>query len=241
MPPRPLTHAGLLAATHELAGRDRGLRRILRLHGPPPLWARRPGFATLVRIILEQQVSLASARATFNRLENRIDGLTADRVRTLGPTKLRALGLTRQKARYLIELADAVSDGWLDLRGLGRLDEAQARTALMAVSGIGPWTADVYLLEVLRRPDVADHRPGAGQGGADSDTLTHAPVTRRTGSHRGNLASTALGRGADATALLSFWFRRRAGTVTRSAPCRGRQEDPADAAAVSTCRPGGPD
>ncbi|MEE8128685.1 MAG: hypothetical protein V3T48_00230 [Vicinamibacterales bacterium] len=154
MPPRPLTHAGLLAATHELARRDRGLRRILRLHGPPPLWARRPGFATLVRIILEQQVSLASARATFNRLENRIDGLTADRVRTLGPTELRTLGLTRQKARYLIELADAVSDGWLDLRGLGRLDDAQARTALMAVSGIGPWTADVYLLEALRRPDV---------------------------------------------------------------------------------------
>jgi DNA-3-methyladenine glycosylase II len=118
------------------------------------LWARRPGFATLVRIILEQQVSLASARATFNRLENRIGGLTAERVRTLGPTALRALGLTRQKARYLIELADAVSDGWLDLRGLGRLDDAQARTALMAVSGIGPWTADVYLLEALRRPDV---------------------------------------------------------------------------------------
>ena len=90
----------------------------------------------------------------FNRLKNRSGGLTAESVRTLGPTELRTLGLTRQKARYLIELADAVTDGWLDLPGLGHLDDAQAKTALMTVSGIGPWTADIYLLEALRRPDV---------------------------------------------------------------------------------------
>ena len=154
MTQRTLTRAALLDGARALARRDHGLQRILRLHGAPPLWGRRPGFATLARIILEQQVSLASARAAIKRLERRTGGLTTEGVRALGIARLSGLGLTRQKARYLVGLADAITDRRLDLRSLGRLDDAQARAVLMTVLGIGPWTADIYLLEALRRPDV---------------------------------------------------------------------------------------
>ena len=154
MPSRALTLVSLSDATHDLADRDPDLQRILRLHGPPPMWARRPGFATLVRIILEQQVSLASARSAYDRLERRTGRLTPDRVRALGARRLRELGLTRQKAGYLLELARSLLDGHLQLSGLSRVDDGQARAALMTVTGIGPWTADIYLLMALRRKDV---------------------------------------------------------------------------------------
>ena len=154
MPHRALTRVSLLDATRDLADRDPDLHRILQLHGPPPLWARRPGFGTLVRIILEQQVSLASARSAYDRLERSMGGVTPDRVRALGGPKLRELGLTRQKTRYLLELARALLDGHLDLKSLSRVNDEEARAALMTVTGIGAWTADIYLLMALRRKDV---------------------------------------------------------------------------------------
>jgi len=116
------------------------------------MWGRRPGFATLVRIILEQQVSLVSAKAMFNRLNTAIQPFTPETFMLMDDTRLRALGLTRQKSGYLLSLAESAVAG--ELSRLARVDEAEARAALMKIKGIGPWTADIYLLMVLKRPDV---------------------------------------------------------------------------------------
>lgn len=151
---RRLDENTLLAATSELCASDGDLRGVVEQFGPPPLWARRPGFATLVRIILEQQVSLASGRATFSRLETALASVTADRVVGLSREELRGLGITRQKAGYCLDLAALVDRGDLNLRRLSRADDAAVRDTLLAVRGIGPWTADLYLLMALRRPDV---------------------------------------------------------------------------------------
>lgn len=136
----------------ELAQADPAIAAALAEHGPPTYWTRPPGFATLALFILEQQVSLASAEATFRRLTDAEGRLTTEHL--LGLEDLRALGVSRQKERYLRALAVAVSDGDLDLEGLAGLSDAAVRAALTALPGIGLWTADVYLLAVLQRPDL---------------------------------------------------------------------------------------
>jgi DNA-3-methyladenine glycosylase II len=142
------------SAATTLCDADAGLAAIVERHGLPEFWARDPGLETLVLLILEQQVSLASARAAYDRLEQRLGGLTTAGILTSGDAELRADGFSRQKARYVRALAAAVEDGSLDLTGLAALDDDGARIALVALPGIGPWTADVYLLTALRRPDV---------------------------------------------------------------------------------------
>ena len=144
----------LRGAAAELAGRDARLARILEAYGTPPLWDREPGFPTLLRIILEQQVSLASAKAAYDKLLLIASPLTPDGFLTLDDTVLKGIGFSRQKARYGRELAEAVRSGNLDLRRLETLDDDAVRCELMAVKGIGRWTADIYLLMALGRPDV---------------------------------------------------------------------------------------
>ncbi|HYH82888.1 MAG TPA: hypothetical protein VEX86_24050 [Longimicrobium sp.] len=153
--PTTLTRATLLQGVRELAARDAGLGAIVARHGPPPMWGRPRGFATLVRIILEQQVSLASAATLFARVERELGGaMTPAVVRAAGFAGLQALGLTRQKAAYVATLADRVADGSLRLPSLARLPDAEVAETLVRVPGIGPWTASIYLLMALRRPDV---------------------------------------------------------------------------------------
>jgi len=153
--PATLTEARLLAAVGELAARDARLARIVDDYGPPPLWARPPGFPTLVRIILEQQVSLASAAALFAKFERYCDGtVTAARVAESGEAGLLAIGFTRQKARYVVGLARQIECGTVALDRIARLPDDAARDALVLIPGVGPWTAGVYLLMALRRPDV---------------------------------------------------------------------------------------
>jgi DNA-3-methyladenine glycosylase II len=153
--PERLTRASLARAVRELAQRDDRLARIVAAHGTPPLWARRPGFATLVRIILEQQVSLASAAALYRRVATELpSGWSPSSVRAVGESGLRKRGLTRQKAHYVAELAIQVDEGRLPLRALARSDDDSVRQQLGAVKGIGPWTANIYLLMALGRPDV---------------------------------------------------------------------------------------
>jgi DNA-3-methyladenine glycosylase II len=144
----------LAAAVRTLTRCDPDLRRLVRRDGPPPLWARPAGFATLLRIILEQQVSLASARAAFSRLESAAGVVSPQAVVALGREGIRAAGLTRQKADYACALAQRVLGGELRLSRLGRAGDDAARDALMRVRGVGRWTADIYLLMALRRPDV---------------------------------------------------------------------------------------
>ena len=118
------------------------------------MWARRPGFETLVRIILEQQVSLASAAAMHKRLLARTTTFTPRGFLRADEGHLKSLGVTRQKTAYLIRLAEALEDGTLDLKRVARADDPGATAMLTRVKGIGPWTAQIYLLMALRRPDI---------------------------------------------------------------------------------------
>ncbi len=149
-----LTEESLANAVAELAARDPDIAGIVARYGPPPLWDREPGFATLLHIILEQQVSLASARAAFDRLRAVADPLSPERFLELSDEELLQVGFSRQKARYGRGLATAIRSGALDLDALGALDDQAVHDALQAVSGIGPWTSTIYLLMVLGRPDV---------------------------------------------------------------------------------------
>lgn len=149
-----LTEAGLVSAVDALAARDVDLAGIVARHGPPPLWNREPGFPTLIHIVLEQQVSLASARAAFDRLLAVADPMTPARFLALTDGQLLAIGFSRQKARYGRALAEAVDSGALDLEALEKLDDDAVHRALQSVPGIGPWTSTVYLLMVLLRPDL---------------------------------------------------------------------------------------
>jgi len=142
-----------LAASY-LAKQDKHLASILKRHGPPPLWGRPQGFATLAQIILEQQVSLASAASVFGRLSRAINPFDPLNVIQVGELEVRALGVTRQKASYLVRLAESLERRELRLRTLSKLDDQQAKLALMRVKGIGSWSADIYLLMALRRADI---------------------------------------------------------------------------------------
>lgn len=138
----------------ELCADDPALAGIVERHGLPSFWAREPGLPTLVLLVLEQQVSLASARAAYGRLERRLGAVDAAGLLASSDEELRADGFSRQKARYVRELAAAVADGRVDLARVGSLSDDDVRRALTALSGIGPWTAEVYLLSALRRPDT---------------------------------------------------------------------------------------
>ena len=149
-----LTEVSLTKAARALAKRDQDLAAILQRHGPPPLWARPPGFATLVKIILEQQVSLASAATLFKRLKQNTVPFQPVRLVELGEVHLKAMGLTRQKTSYCLHLAESLVEKRLRLSQVARMSDVQAKSALMEIKGLGAWSADVYLLMALRRPDV---------------------------------------------------------------------------------------
>ncbi len=149
-----LTKSSLMLAVETLCSKDKDLAAVVEKHGPPPLWARKPGYATLVNIILEQQVSLASAKAVFERLKTATNGVTPEAIIELKAEGLRALGFTGQKAQYCHELAKLIISKQLDLKMLTRFDDKTARQSLLNVRGVGPWTADIYLLMVLRHPDI---------------------------------------------------------------------------------------
>jgi DNA-3-methyladenine glycosylase II len=148
-----LTAASLRAAAGELGAIDPALGASLAAYGPPPLWSREPSYATLVHLILEQQVSLASAQAAFDRLTGALGSVTPDGLLTLDDDQLKAIGFSRQKAGYARGLAVALTDGF-DLAALGALSDDEVRTALVAHKGIGRWTADIYLTMCLLRADV---------------------------------------------------------------------------------------
>jgi DNA-3-methyladenine glycosylase II len=152
-----LTLESLREGVRVLASRDADLAQIVRRLGDPPIWGRRPGFSTLVRIILEQQVSLDSALAMYRRLDQHVGGTTPDAVCGLEVDGLRQLGFTRQKAAYCHGLAMRVRDGSLNLGAVARASDAEGRAWLLAVPGLGPWSVDIYYLMALRRPDVWPH------------------------------------------------------------------------------------
>jgi DNA-3-methyladenine glycosylase II len=141
---------------------DPRLVAVRALAGEVPLRRSAPGFASLASIIVSQQVSTASARAIFGRFEKLVDPLTAEGVLAAGDELFREAGLSRPKVRALRAIAGAVSGG-LDLDHLETLDAAAAIAALTAVAGIGPWTAEVYLLFAVGHPDIFPARDVALQ------------------------------------------------------------------------------
>ena len=149
-----LSKQTLAEIARDLATRDKHLAGVFQRHGPPPLWRRATGFATLVHIILEQQVSLRSGKAMFNRLSAAIDPFSPEEFVERGENYLRSLGVTRQKSSYLVHLASLISGGQLNIAQLSRMDDHNARLALTQVKGIGSWSADVYLLMAMRRADI---------------------------------------------------------------------------------------
>jgi DNA-3-methyladenine glycosylase II len=150
----PLTDESFRAHALELADRDPDLGAVVAAHGLPGFWRRPATFASLVLFVVEQQVSLASAKAVFDRMHAALGGITPDTLLSADPDLLKATGLTRQKLRYVLILAAAVDDGSLDLDVFPAMADEDVRRRLVSLTGIGPWTADVYLLSCLRRADM---------------------------------------------------------------------------------------
>jgi DNA-3-methyladenine glycosylase II len=150
----PLTEASLRRAARSLAARHSHLGGIHGRHGCPPLWQRPAGFPTLLHIILEQQVSIASARAAFVRLEALATPLSPRSFLELDDGQLRAVGFSRQKMEYGRGLAEAILKRRLRLARLHELDDDAVREELTSIRGIGRWSADIYLLMALGRPNV---------------------------------------------------------------------------------------
>ena len=151
---KKLDEQNLAEICRKLAKNDSDLDYIFRTFGTPPLWKREASFATLVHIILEQQVSLASALSAFNKLKEKLGEITPDGVLSLTDEELKAAYFSRQKTVYARELSKAVLDGKLNLKRLENLSDAEAKHELKKIKGIGDWTADIFLLMALFRPDV---------------------------------------------------------------------------------------
>lgn len=138
----------------QIAESDDDLASIYEKYGTPPLWGREATFSTLIHIILEQQVSLASALSAFNKLKEKLVEITPEKVLSLSDEELKACYFSRQKTVYARELAKAVLKGSLNLENLKNLSDAEAKHELKKIKGIGDWTADIFLLMALLRPDV---------------------------------------------------------------------------------------
>ena len=137
-----------------LAARDQQLLSILQQYGHPPMWNRPASFESLVHIILEQQVSLASAKAALEKLREKIGTITADHVLALSDSELRSCYFSRQKTVYVRCLAEAIITGKLNLEALKHFSDEEIRTELKKIKGIGDWTVDIYLFFVLQRSDI---------------------------------------------------------------------------------------
>lgn len=138
----------------QLASIDGDLAAIINIYGYPPMWTRLNTFETLVHIILEQQVSLASALAALHKLRERLKQITPESFLTLTDEELKACYFSRQKTVYARALATALYERQLDLALLEKLPDEDVRAELIKLKGIGNWTIDVYLMFALQRTDI---------------------------------------------------------------------------------------
>ena len=138
----------------KLTKKDKHLRFIVKQYGYPPLWTRPANFQTLVHIILEQQVSLASARAALNKLQEKLGVITPRKIFSLSDEELKACYFSRQKIVYVKCLAQSILAKQTNLKTLSSLNDSEVRQQLKTIKGIGDWTVDVYLLFALQRTDI---------------------------------------------------------------------------------------
>lgn len=137
----------------ELAYRDAHLKMAISTYGYPPIFSRTPSFATLIHIILEQQVSLASAKAAFLKLQEKIGHILPAKLLLLSDEEMKACYFSRQKMKYARALAKAVYDNTLQIERLILYDDEEVRIKLKQIKGIGDWTANIFLMMALHRCD----------------------------------------------------------------------------------------
>jgi len=152
--PEQFTKTNFYSICDQLAATDADLAAIINTYGYPPLWSRPNTFETLVHIILEQQVSLASALSALNKLKERVGELTPARLLLLTDEEMRACYCSRQKITYIKYFAEALLSGHIKLNELEHLPNDAIRAQLITLKGIGHWTIDVYLMFVLQRADI---------------------------------------------------------------------------------------
>ena len=138
----------------ELAGQDPDLKSIILAYGYPPMWHRANTFESLIHIILEQQVSLASALAAMNKLREKLSEITPDALLTLTDEELKACYFSRQKTVYVRHLAESILNGHINLNNLENRTDDDIRATLSKLKGIGNWTIDIYLIFILQRTDI---------------------------------------------------------------------------------------
>lgn len=148
------TDKNFISICATLAKQDADLHSIIHQYGYPPMWKRNATFETLVHIILEQQVSLASALAALNKLKEKIGEITPDKLLLLSDEELKACYFSRQKIIYTKHLANEIISGQLNLEDVSLMDNDAVRRELIKIKGIGNWTVDVYLMMVLQRSNL---------------------------------------------------------------------------------------
>src|SRR4249919_1653218 len=135
----------------KLAKKDKDLKAVIKQYGYPPMWGRVPSFATLIHIILEQQVSLASAKAAFLKLEAKIGHITPAKVLSLTDEEMKACYFSRQKIIYARYLATAIVNKEFSIEKIVTLDDENLRAEMKKLKGIGDWTVDVFMMMTLHR------------------------------------------------------------------------------------------
>ena len=151
---RPLDERQIKRACLKLSQEHPEMAFVYKTYGAPPLWDRPAGFGTLLNIILEQQVSLASAKACFDKLAAHLGEVTPANLLTVNDSDLKTIGFSRQKTTYARHLSEAIIEKRIDLDRLHCLPDAEVKGELVKLKGVGEWTSDVYLLMALLRPDV---------------------------------------------------------------------------------------
>jgi DNA-3-methyladenine glycosylase II len=171
---KTLDERGLTKACRHLADADEHLAVVYLKYGAPPLWDRPTGFGTLLQIILEQQVSLASAKACFDKLTAYVGDVSPSNLLQLDDAELRTIGFSRQKAAYGRHLSEAIIEKRIDLDALHHLSDGDVKTELIKLKGVGEWTSDIYLLMAMLRPDVMPK----------GDIALHAAYQKLTGADK---------------------------------------------------------
>ena len=146
--------SNFLSLCNKLTKKDKDLNKIVTQYGHPPMWVRENSFATLILTILEQQVSLASAFAAYQKLKQRIEPITPQNLLQLSDEELRQCYFSRQKIIYARGLASALINEEISLQQLEFEKDEMVRTKLKELKGVGDWTADIYLIHALRRTDI---------------------------------------------------------------------------------------
>lgn len=144
----------MLESIQFLIEKEPVFKSLYQKYGVPFIPYREQGFDTLCKLIIEQQVSLASAKACYQKLESFLGGITPETILKTSLEDLRNNGVSRQKATYLHSLSEAILSKQLDLTSLQNKDEALVRSELIQVKGIGNWTIDIYLMFSLQHQDI---------------------------------------------------------------------------------------